>query len=133
MIAALAEAVMWTAAYLAVVLVIGSIAHRINLNLARTERDRIMAVTNNPLIAPRVNLNGTSKEALIRQYMDVYHALGVVLTHMHDATPHGRDYQTFSDAAQRTYAARDAWGERQLIIEAMRREIEELAINISEQ
>ena len=41
---------------------------------------------------PSIHLNGTSREALVKQMADVVHALDEALTKVGYATPHGRDY-----------------------------------------
>lgn len=51
------------------------------------------------IIFPQVNLNGTSAEALLRQYTQAADAIRVAVNAFVDAAPHGRDYQTLPDGA----------------------------------
>ena len=55
--------------------------------------------------APVVNLNGTSKDALVGQVCNVRSAIDNALKALALATPHGRDYQTASDGAYALAAA----------------------------
>lgn len=48
-------------------------------------------------IKPFVNMNGSSKDDLRYQNMNVYHQLGNVRDMMAQATPHGRDYRNDED------------------------------------
>lgn len=43
---------------------------------------------------PFVNINGTSREALVKQASDVIDAAKALLDALGQACPHGRDYQT---------------------------------------
>ena len=82
-----------------------------------------------PLVPPQINLNGTSREALVEQQADVVTALGALLKAMSDAFPNGRDYQL----RPAEYApAREAWEERMQAVATMHREIEAHAIAIME-
>jgi hypothetical protein len=46
------------------------------------------------LALPVVNLNGSSREALVEQRLDIQRALIETLAALQRAWPHGRDYQT---------------------------------------
>lgn len=46
------------------------------------------------LVAPTINLNGTSHEALVRSYHDAAEAVAAAIRVHADTYPHGRDYQT---------------------------------------
>lgn len=82
-----------------------------------------------PLVLPQVNLNGTSREALVEQQCDVMQALNALLKTMSDAFPNGRDYQL----RPVEYApAREAWEERMHTVAAMCKEIETHAMAIQE-
>lgn len=59
---------------------------------------------------PRVNINGTSRAELIEQQQAVIMATRVLLRALHEALPHGRDYQTAPDGA--FAAAREQWLKR---------------------
>ena len=76
------------------------------------------------LIPPQININGTSRDALFREQVEVLRALEKVRQAMAEAMPHGRDYQ-FNPGE---YApARDAWMERLQMIYAMKEEIRQYA------
>jgi hypothetical protein len=78
------------------------------------------------LVPQKVNLNGTSKNALIADYLAVIRAITKLQDAMGRATPHGRDYQTHSDL----YAlgkARKAWNERRLWLEELSSDIHHAA------
>jgi ferritin-like metal-binding protein YciE len=57
------------------------------------------------MIHPTVHLNGTSKDELLRQWLDAYHALREAREKMFDAMPHGRDYYPQGDGV--IYKAQD--------------------------
>ncbi len=82
-----------------------------------------------PLVIPQVNLNGTSREALVRQLVDVMRAFTDLQRALADAAPNGRDYQL---RPEEFTAARDAWNDRALTIYAMAREIEQHAMAIQD-
>jgi len=48
------------------------------------------------IVAPRVNINGTSPDVLLEQQNDVVVALQAVLVALQAAWPHGRDYQGYA-------------------------------------
>ena len=81
--------------------------------------------------APRVNINGTSKEELIKQYDACLNALGQVVNAMRLATPHGRDYQTMEDGAYSN--AVGEWGTRIRTISKLADEIEQLQLDVFNQ
>ena len=58
-----------------------------------------MARDTKHIMLPQVNLNGTSAEALLRQYTQAADALRVAVNAFVDVTPHGRDYQTLPDGS----------------------------------
>lgn len=73
------------------------------------------------LVQPMVNINGTSREALINQQVEVMEALDKALDAMANAWPHPRDYQL---QAPGTYqAAADAWSDRNRMLLALKDEI----------
>lgn len=85
--------------------------------------------TAKPLPLPQVSLNGTTRKQLVAQQCDVMHAIDALLKVMHEASPHGRDYQHRPAEFE---PAREAWAERWMMIDAMRQEIEAHAIAIQE-
>ena len=51
--------------------------------------------------APRVHLNGTSRDELVAQQRAVYDAADALLAALRQATPNGRDYYPLGDDAFR--------------------------------
>lgn len=45
------------------------------------------------LIAPKINLNGTSKESLREEFQEIAHSLRASIEKLSNSTVHGRDYQ----------------------------------------
>lgn len=82
-----------------------------------------------PLVSPQVNLNGTSREVLVEQQLDVLHALDDLHKAMNEASPNGRDYQLRPAEFE---PAREAWQERMKLIGDMRKEIEAHAMAIQD-
>ncbi len=82
-----------------------------------------------PLILPQVNLNGTSREALVEQQMDVLRALQETMKKMLEANPHGRDYQFRPEEYER---AKSAWLDRMELLGKLHEEIEMHALAIHE-
>lgn len=83
-----------------------------------------------PLQFPQPNINGTSKEALVRQYRDVHRALGEAIELICEHAPHGRDYQTLP--AGSFEQARSEHFARLAKLENVKAEIEAIAIHIQE-
>jgi hypothetical protein len=83
----------------------------------------------NPLTLPQVNLNGTSREALVEQQCDVMRALDKLYEAMQEAAPNGRDYQLRPTEFN---PAREAWHERMKLIRDMHNEIEAHAVAIQD-
>jgi hypothetical protein len=75
------------------------------------------------LVAPVVNLNGSSATSLIEDTRKAYNAAQALLTALSDMNPHGRDYQT---APAGTYER--ARQQHSLRIDAVNEIIEELGI-----
>lgn len=46
------------------------------------------------IIAPKINLNGTSKESLVSEFRDAYSAIDNAIELLSKATVHPRDFQT---------------------------------------
>ena len=86
-------------------------------------------MTATPLTLPQVNLNGTSREALVEQQCDVMRALDKLYEAMQEAAPNGRDYQL---RPAEFNPAQDAWHERMKVIHAMHKEIEAHAMAIQD-
>jgi hypothetical protein len=82
-----------------------------------------------PLVLPQISINGTAKKQLIEQQCDVMHAASALLKALQEATPHGRDYQHRPAELQ---PALEAWSQRWVMIDDLRKEIEGFAISIQE-
>lgn len=80
---------------------------------------------------PRVNLNGSSRDALIEQRRNVCDALRTALQALQEAAPHGSDYQTAPIGSYEL--ARSLYETRYRQIEDMRKEITEEAMAIQDQ
>lgn len=85
------------------------------------------------LDVPVVNLNGSSKESLLNDYLAIMRALEAANKAMAEATPHGRDFQTVKNGDHIAARAREAFHERRAIIRAIHAEFEAVAVAISEQ
>lgn len=85
--------------------------------------------TMKPLVLPQINLNGSPKERLVEQQCDVMHAAEALLKALQEATPNGRDY-VFRPAELQP--ALEAWSQRWVMIDDLRKEIEAHAIAIQE-
>lgn len=85
-----------------------------------------------PMIYPTVNLNGTSREALVKQQRDIQQAFLNLKDAIRAAWPHGRDYQTHPDGWQiPTKDAQEAWSERVQALQAMQDDFLNLAVYIA--
>lgn len=79
------------------------------------------------LSMPQISINGSSKQRLVEQQLTLASRLNYVLKDMVEASPHGRDYQ---HRPEEYPAARDAWGQRILMIDELIKEIEAHALAI---
>jgi hypothetical protein len=84
------------------------------------------------VIVPTVHLNGTSAESLIAQLHAVDKALNDAVSAMSLATPHDRDYYVQDDPDAGPKARLANW-ERQIRIEAIRHEIQEIMQGVYDQ
>jgi hypothetical protein len=82
-----------------------------------------------PLVLPQINLNGSPRERLVEQQCDVLAAIRELLKAMQEASPNGRDYQFRPAELQ---PALEAWSQRWVMIDDLRKEIEEHALAIQE-
>jgi hypothetical protein len=48
---------------------------------------------------PQININGTDREDLLKDYIEAKRALEAALTALSGIWPHGRDYQTLEPGA----------------------------------
>ena len=90
-----------------------------------------MAYTQNEVIVPVVNWNGTSAEGLIEGYMAFMDDLRDAIGSLKAITPHGRDFQTEHPDVYRE--ARNQHRSRVLILEAMLQETENMALAVQDQ
>lgn len=79
---------------------------------------------------PQVNLNGTSKDALLEQYRRSYRAINAAIESLCEGAPHGRDYQTLPPGAVQLAIAEHRI--RVAKLESVRAEIEAIALHIQE-
>lgn len=90
-----------------------------------------MSETKTIIVVPTVNLNGTSRQELVKQQLDAWHALEAAMTAMKAAAPHGRDYQT--DDAVTFRVARFEHGRRLQAIVTLMSEYQQMAEAINAQ
>jgi hypothetical protein len=81
------------------------------------------------LVLPQISLNGTSKEQLLEQQLEVLHAFRRLEEAMACANPNGRDYQHRPEEYK---AAREAWDERRTVVRELHKELSQHAMNISD-
>ena len=82
-----------------------------------------------PLVPPTIHSNGTSKEELVQQRIDVMEALTDLKEAMKAATPNARDY--YPQGGSAALQAREAWVERMKMIEQLRDEVEMEAMKLT--
>ena len=80
---------------------------------------------------PTVHLNGTSRDSLVQQRLDIVQALFEVEKVIGQAWPHGRDY--YPQGPDALSAAQQVWKERVTIVADLRDEINEEALRIFSQ
>ena len=85
------------------------------------------------LVAPRVNLNGSSAESLIRGYCDAMAAVETARKALLAIGPHGRDYQTVIEASKSLPVAEKQHRVRHAMLDRVYHEIEALAYLVSDQ
>lgn len=77
---------------------------------------------------PHININGTSREELVRQQMNFLKTLDGAIEALKQAAPHGRDYITDEDYQK----ARVEYVERGGHLYRMRQEVENTLFEIME-
>ncbi len=80
---------------------------------------------------PTVHLNGTSRDSLVQQRLDLIDALRDVEKAIVQAWPHGRDY--YPQGPDALFAAQRVWTKRMNVIDALRDEIAEESQGIFDQ
>lgn len=83
------------------------------------------------IIAPTVNLNGTSSRELIEQIRTAHLALLEAFRALQKASPHGRDYQTVP--TERYTLARHQHNIRLVRLDNTIKELEEIGVQIQSQ
>lgn len=85
------------------------------------------------MTVPVVNMNGNSKESLVKHAMDIHHALEAAQKLIAESDlAHGRNFQTLADPKFQ-FRAREEKTRDFRVLEAMSREYLDLAIAIHEQ
>lgn len=83
---------------------------------------------------PRINLNGTSANALIDETRQALNAVAKARDAVAEMTVHGRDYQTYPDLGNTEYRiARDEQTLRLRKLDEVLRELESLYTNLLDQ
>ena len=85
------------------------------------------------VIAPVVNINGTSKAELLQQHRAAHHAVTTAINLLVPAAPHPRDFQTDPDGDAHYKYLRERHVERLRSLERIRSELEELWLAIDAQ
>ena len=83
------------------------------------------------LTVPLVNLNGTSKQALLEGYQEAWEKLDEAFVAMQKIEPHGRDYQTTTAIVFERAKAQHIM--RLQMLTAVQREIEMLMEEVDKQ
>lgn len=87
--------------------------------------------SSDPIVAPTVNINGTSRLSLLGDYLDAMASIRATLTSLAKITPHGRDYQTVPHEAYTV--AREQHFARVAAIEKVYDEITSIAMAVHDQ
>jgi hypothetical protein len=81
---------------------------------------------------PVIHLNGSSRDALVRQNMNAVHALDEALALIGQAFPHMRDYYPLANGEIAYQTADKEARSRYLVVRSVRNELEALAYAISQ-
>lgn len=81
-------------------------------------------------IKPTIHLNGTSADELLKNYRAAYNAILNAQAALQQTAPHGRDY--YVQSGDSIAVAISQHVSRVQRLETVRREIEELAIHVSD-
>lgn len=82
------------------------------------------------VVAPTVNLNGTSRDQLVGQALDMHSAISNCREVFAEHPPHGRDYQTGDVSIYEAKAQHQRWREQ---LDRISREVMEYAMQIYQQ
>jgi hypothetical protein len=83
------------------------------------------------LTFPLVNLNGTSKQALLEGYQEAWQKLDDAFNALVKIAPHGRDYQISHEGAY--IKARREHNDRMVAVANIQRDLEMLVEQVAEQ
>lgn len=92
--------------------------------------DRLRRLTETAIIKPTIHMNGTSKDALLKDLLEVLEALRKAQDALQKAGPNGRDYYPQGDHALRQAQAEHR--ERMVKLNQIYSEIEQLAEHVSD-
>jgi len=84
--------------------------------------------TEDGLVIPVVNINGTSKEELLEQYNEAINAIVSAIEAVGECRPHGRDYQTVDQSIYQK--ALDQWEKRMRYLHKICREYDDLFMEL---
>lgn len=94
---------------------------------------RTHTASGEPLIAPQVNMNGTSRAELVSNYSNAQIALIRAIDAVRMTSPHGRDFQTCKEPGKTRDKAHGQHLERVVLLEAIAEEMDGLAHMVMEQ
>jgi hypothetical protein len=80
-----------------------------------------------PLMAPKVNISGTSRSELVRQYSAAQVGIMQAIKAVREAAPHMRDFQTYEDTSEAYRTALRQHMARVSALESMDNEFNSLA------
>ncbi len=82
------------------------------------------------MVAPKININGTSAQELIENHLEARDAVEAAITALRKANPHPRDYQGEPDSYK---FAREAYHARLGALQELVSDLYGIAINIDHQ
>jgi len=91
----------------------------------------VKTITGKALIAPTINLNGSSASRLVEEYCGAMGALRAAEERLCEIRPHGRDYQTAAKGDEKL--AKDQHERRIIAVHRCYVEIEEIAQSVQQQ
>ncbi len=85
------------------------------------------------MIIPQINMNGDTKESLLREVAEAYRAVDAALEKVAAITVHGRNFQTLPDGRERLQQAIVEHESRYIRLNNVLDELRELHNGIAEQ
>ena len=86
------------------------------------------------MIFPRINLNGTSEQTLLKECRSAYDAVVTAREKLSAMTVHGRDYQTYPDLGRKEFCmAQNEHFQRLEKLRSVEKELADLYANLSDQ